>query len=145
MNLIRRRNEGGGLASLQRDLNSFFDSFFDSEPWDRSPGWMPPMEIEESQEELVIRAEVPGMKNEDVDISLHGNTLTISGEKKSQRENKNGGFYQSERRYGRFQRVLSLPTDVDAEKIEATQNEGVLTVRLPKSEAAKPRKIEVKG
>lgn len=145
MNLIRRRNEGGGLASLQRDLNSFFDSFFDSEPWDRSAGWMPPMEIEESQEELVIRAEVPGMKSEDVEISLHGNTLTITGEKKSQRENKNGGYYQSERRYGRFQRVLSLPSDVDAEKIEATQNEGVLTVRLPKSEAAKPRKIEVKG
>jgi HSP20 family protein len=146
MNLVRRPNAGSTLASLQRDLNNMWQRFFDDDtPLTAGNGWLPAMEIEEDQEELVVRAEVPGMDRDDLDISLQGNTLTISGEKKRKEETGNGGYYQSERRYGRFQRVLTLPTDVDAEKIQASQADGILTIRLPKSEASKPRKIEVNG
>lgn len=146
MNLVRRPNAGSTLASLQRDLNNMWQRFFDDDtPLTAGNGWLPAMEIEEDQEELVVRAEVPGMDRDDLDISLQGNTLTISGEKKRKEETGNGGYYQSERRYGRFQRVLTLPTDVDSEKIQASQADGILTIRLPKSEASKPRKIEVNG
>jgi HSP20 family protein len=146
MNLMRRPSAGSTLASLQRDLNGMWQRFFDDEsPVSAGNGWLPAMEVEENKEELVVRAEVPGMDRDDLEISLQNNTLSISGEKKRKEETGDGGYYQSERRYGRFQRVLTLPTDVDSEKIQASQNDGILTIRLPKSEASKPRKIEVNG
>jgi HSP20 family protein len=95
------------------------------------------------ENEVVVRAEVPGMSKEDIDISVLGNTLTISGERKSEEEVKEDDYYYCESSYGRFQRDISLPQGVKAEDIKASYKDGVLEVILPKKEEAKPKKIEV--
>lgn len=140
---VLRRN-GFGLTRLQDEMNDLFGRFL-SEPWgETTPSFWPAMEITEKDDDVVVRAELPGMKADDIDISVQGNTLTISGAKKEESEHKDAGFYRSERRYGHFSRSLTLPTDVNAEKIDAMYRDGVLTITLPKSETAKPRKISVK-
>jgi len=88
---------------------------------------------------------LPGMKREDIDVALDGNTLTLSGERKQEEEKREGESYRSERYFGRFQRSITLPTEVQANKIEAAYKDGVLTVTLPKSEEAKPKQIPVKA
>jgi HSP20 family protein len=93
----------------------------------------------------VVKAEVPGCKAEDIDISVHGNVLTISGEKKHEQERKEQGYYHIERSCGSFRRDLNLPAEIDTAGIEAECKDGVLTVTLPKTEAAKPVKVKVKG
>jgi len=93
----------------------------------------------------IVKAEIPGCKPEDVDISVHGNVLTIKGEKKQEEEKKEKGFYHIERSYGSFRRDLNLISEIDAAKINAVCKDGILTVKLPKSPKAKPTKVKVKG
>lgn len=107
-------------------------------------GWLCAVSAD-SENEIVVKAEVPGCKAEDIDISVHGNTLTISGEKKAEEEKKEKGYYHLERSYGSFRRELSLPGDVDPDKVEASCKNGVLTVTLPKSEREKAVKAKIKG
>jgi len=97
----------------------------------------------ERKNEVVLRAEVPGMSKEEINISVLGNTLTISGERKTEEEVEEDDYYCCERSYGRFQRDITLPQGVDAEKIKASYKSGVLEVVLPKTEEAKPKQIEV--
>jgi HSP20 family protein len=127
-------------------MDDLFNSFFDE--WD-SPflarGRWPALDIGENKDAFVVKAEVPGCKAEDIDISVQGNTLTISGEKKHEEEKKEKGYYHVERSYGSFRRDLNLATEIDADKINAVCENGVLTLTLPKSEKAKPVKVEVKG
>jgi len=106
--------------------------------------WMPPIEMYEKNDHYMVRAELPGLKKEDIDISVVGETLTIKGEKKTEEEVKEDDYYFCERSYGNFQRSVTLPSAVDAKKIEAKFNDGVLEVSLPKSEAVKPKKVEIK-
>ena len=108
--------------------------------------WCPVVDVAESEEALVLQAELPGITPEQVDVSVESGVLTISGEKKHEREEGEEGseYHLLERRYGRFERSFSLPRTVDPEKVDATFSNGVLTVTLPKVEAAKPRKIAVK-
>jgi HSP20 family protein len=94
---------------------------------------------------VVIKAEVPGMEAKDIDISLAGDVLTIKGEKKSEREEKKENYHLVERTYGSFSRSLKLPSAVDADKIEASYKQGVLTVSCPKKEEVKPKAIEIKA
>jgi HSP20 family protein len=105
----------------------------------------PTIDIAEEEDAIIIRAEVPGCKAEDVDISVYGNTLTISGEKKLSEEKKEKGYYHMESSYGSFRRELTLPTDVDRDKVDAVCKDGVLSIKLPKAEKAKAVKAKVKG
>lgn len=106
-------------------------------------GWFPAVDVYENNESLTVRAELPGMKKEEIDISLHDGFLTLTGERKQQSKEEGSETYRSERWLGRFHRTISLPCRVDVEKIKATYLDGVLTVSLPKAEEAKPKQIPV--
>lgn len=106
-------------------------------------GWGPAIDLHEDKDNLVVTAEVPGVKREEIDVSLQDGTLTISGERKHESQSGKGETYRTERYYGRFQRSIQLPAPVEGEKVKASYKDGVLTVTLPKTEAAKPKQIEV--
>lgn len=103
------------------------------------------IDMYETDNDVVVKASVPGVKAKDLDITVTGNTLTIKGEVKEEAEEKKGGYHYRERRYGAFQRSVTLPVDVEADKAEATFEDGVLTLRLPKVEEAKPKQITIKA
>jgi HSP20 family protein len=132
-------------SNLRDELNSFFDMPFWSGFGRGSQlftGWSPALDLYESGDRLTAVVELPGMRKEDVDISLHDGTLTISGERK--RESANGENAQRSERYvGTFRRSISLPAQVDAGKVTASYENGILTVTLPKAEGAKPKQIKV--
>jgi len=104
-----------------------------------------PLDVTETENELVVKASVPGVKPEDVQITVQGDTLTIRGESKAEEEKDSGHWHLRERRFGTFQRSLMLGTPVDADKAEASYEHGVLTLTLPKAENAKPRQIKIGG
>ena len=106
-------------------------------------GWTPALDVFEEKDNLIVKAELPGMKKDDIEISLHDGSLSISGERKSQTTSDDSEVYRSERFFGRFQRTVTLPTPVDAEKVKAQYKDGILTVTLPKTEEAKPKQIDV--
>jgi HSP20 family protein len=143
----RRRNPSE-LAALRSSMDDWFDGFFRG--LDRPLSFLgqrawPAIDVAEKEDTILVRAEVPGMKPEEIDISVYGNTLTISGEKKEAKEDQNDGFYHIESTYGSFHREVALPTDVDEKKIEAVYKDGVLSVTLPKAEKSKAVKVQVKG
>jgi len=107
-------------------------------------GWCPAIDVYEDKDNLYVRAEVPGMKREDINLSLHEGVLTLSGERKERDARDSEQVYRSERFVGRFQRSLTLASPVDAEKVKAVYQDGILAVTLPKTEAAKPKQIQVK-
>ena len=94
---------------------------------------------------VTVKAELPGMRPDDINVSVQGNTLSITGEKKEETEERKEGYYHSERRFGSFRRDLILPADVDSEKVDAAYKEGVLTITMPKTEAAKAKAVKVKS
>jgi HSP20 family protein len=132
-------------SSLREELNSFFEMPFWSSFARASQlftGWSPALDLYESNDNVVAVVELPGMRKEDIDISLHDGTLTISGERK--RETTGGEKAQRTERYvGMFRRSIALPTRVDANKVTATYQDGILKVTLPKAEEAKPKQIQV--
>lgn len=105
--------------------------------------WVPAVDIFETENDWVLKADLPEVSMEDIDIQIENGTLTLKGERKFQRDEKGKGFTQVERNYGAFARIFSLPDSVDAEKVRADYAQGVLTVTLPKKEIAKPRSIKV--
>lgn len=137
------------MTSLRR-LNSVLDEAFSSWPFQSeengtlTSSWLPACDVFEDKDAVKIVAEVPGVRAEDVKISLENNVLTIRGEKKQHAEEKNERVHRYERTYGSFERAFSLPTSVDPEKIAAGYANGVLTVTIPKAERARPREIPVK-
>jgi HSP20 family protein len=142
----KRERDRSTLARLHDEMDDLFRSFF--EDWEMpllGRGRWPAIDIAENEKEFVIKAEVPGCKADDIDISVHGNTLTISGEKKQEEEKKEKGYYHIERSYGSFRRDLNLPADVDPNRVEAMCKDGVLSITLPKSERARAVKVRVKG
>jgi HSP20 family protein len=147
MNLIRYQAPelaSNRWSTLRDELDSFFEL-----PWSNFgrtgqlfTGWSPALDLYQSSDNVVSLVELPGMRKEDIDISLHDNTLTISGERK--RESKNGENAERTERYvGTFRRSIALPTRVDANKVSATYEDGILKVTLPKAEEAKPKQIQV--
>ena len=132
-------------SNLRDELNLFFDMPFWSgfgRTGQLFTGWSPALDLYESGDHFVAVVELPGMRKEDIDISLHDGTLTISGERK--RESNNGETAQRTERYvGAFRRSITLPTRVDASKVNVTYQDGVLKVTLPKAEEAKPKQIQV--
>ena len=134
------------LDSLQSDMNRLFDRFFEggrNANGGATRRWIPPMDLVESEDHLVLRADLPGMREGDVDIEIKDGVLTISGERKSEHEEKGEGFHRVERAFGRFSRSLSLPDGVDANKVAATFQDGVLEVKVPKPEETKPMRVQI--
>ncbi|MFB3890923.1 MAG: Hsp20/alpha crystallin family protein [Phycisphaerae bacterium] len=134
------------LTGFQDAMSDLFSRFF--EGWDIMPTfegrtWWPLLDVVEHGDEYLVKADVPGMKAEDIELSIEGNILTISGRKNQEKEEKGENYYYSERRYGDFRRDITLPSTVDSDKIEAAVENGVLCITLPKSEAARPKKIKV--
>jgi HSP20 family protein len=149
----RHKNDQGALSprndlnQIRREINRLFEDPFDLLVPGTSffEGWEPTIDVYEDKDKTTLRAELPGMKQEDIDVSLEGNTLILSGERKQEEEHKEGQTYRSERFFGRFQRTITLPQPVDPGKIKASYKDGVLTIELPKSEEAKQKRIEVKS
>lgn len=129
------------LEEVEWELDDLFRHRFWKPNGERA--WMPAVDVFERDDKFVVKAELPGMKEEDVDVSVIGDTLTIKGEKKTETEVKEEDYYRSERSYGSFYRSIPLPSTVDANKIEASFEDGVLEVTLPKSAEVKPKKIAV--
>jgi HSP20 family protein len=146
------RDEQSGLATasgfrneMDRLFNSFFgESFGEARPWGLT-AWGPPLDVEETDKEVIVRAEIPGVKADELELSIHDNALVISGEKKESEEKKEKGYFYQERRFGSFRREVPLPSAVDAENVEAEYRDGVLHVKLHKAQEALPRKIQVKS
>jgi len=141
----RRERDRGPLTRLHDEMDDLFHGFFGDRglPSLDYRRW-PAIDVAENENEFVVKAEVPGCKADDIDISVHGNILTVSGEKKEEEEKKEKGYYHVERSYGSFRRDLSLGGDINPDEIKASCKDGVLTVTLPKSEKAKPVKVKIK-
>ena len=141
-----RWDPGRELDTLQSDVNRLFDGFFGrSAPTGAGRRWIPAMDLVETEDHFVLRADLPGMGEEDVNIELEDSTLTIAGERKSEHEANGEGYYRLERASGSFQRSLTLPKGVDPEAVTANFDRGVLEVRIPKPEERKPRRISIAG
>lgn len=152
MNLIRIRRPESWVSPLDRltnlrdEINRLFDAPFgefgrESEVF---TGWSPALDVYEDKDTIMVKVELPGMKKEQIELSLHDNTLTISGERKTERAENSDNASRSERFLGRFQRTVTLPKPVDPNKVNARYKDGILTVTLSKTEESKPRQIEVK-
>ncbi|MEA2227336.1 MAG: hypothetical protein QOF04_966 [Solirubrobacteraceae bacterium] len=138
------------LTSLQNDMNRLFNTFFDAPSTGAGTGnggalrrWLPPMDLVETDEHFVLRADLPGLSEEDVQIELEDNVLTVAGERKAEHEEKREGYYRIERAFGQFRRSLTLPDGVDPEGIAARFDKGVLEVRVPKPEQRRPRRVAI--
>ena len=135
-----------GLAGLQDEINRLFESSFTNGGGsDVFNAWAPALDVYEDSDNLVVRAEIPGMKKEDIEISFQGNVLTISGERRTEKKADDSKPAREERFFGRFTRSVSLQKQVNSGNVKATYKDGILTVTLPKAEEAKPRQIEVQG
>jgi len=106
-------------------------------------GWAPAVDVFEKDDRFVVKAELPGMKEKDIDVSVVGNRLTIRGERRAESEVKKEDYYYSERSYGSFSRSIDIPSGVDAKRIEANYDDGVLEIILPKAPGVKPKKVSV--
>jgi len=143
MNLIRW-NPLTDFATLQNQMNQLFDST--RYAWPAESGtrtWMPPADIHETDHELIVTADLPGIDVNSIDVRVENNTLSITGERKPQETAENGNVHRMERMYGAFARSFTLSTQVDAAKTQANYKDGVLKITLPKAEQAKPKRIAI--
>jgi HSP20 family protein len=134
------------LSSLQNEMNRLFNTAFDAPAGGNGGGlrrWMPSMDLLETADHFVLRADLPGLAEEDVKIELEDSTLTLSGERKAEHEEREEGYYRVERAFGAFSRSLTLPKGVDPEGVTASFDRGVLEVRIPKPEERKPKRINI--
>jgi HSP20 family protein len=133
---------------LQTDMNRLFDAFFQGRGDRRASSatmqrWIPPMDLTEAEREYVLRADLPGLTKDDVEIEVKDDVLSISGERKAEHHDNSEGFYRVERSFGRFSRSLDLPAGVDATSVTAEFDNGVLEVRIPKPEEHQPTKVQI--
>jgi HSP20 family protein len=126
-----------------REIDRVFDAFFGQT--DQGRRWVPPMDLVEAEDHFVLKADLPGLREGDVNIEVQDGTLTISGERKAEHEQHERGWYRIERSFGSFNRSLTLPDGVDPDRIAASFSDGVLEVRIPKPAERKPRRISISG
>jgi HSP20 family protein len=140
------------LNTIQSEMNRLFNTFFDAPAPGNGGGgggaaqmrrWLPAMDLVETDDDFVLRVDLPGLSEEDVKIELEDNVLTISGERKAEHEERQEGYYRVERASGAFARSLTLPEGVDPSGVTANFDRGVLEVRIPKPEERKPRKVAI--
>ncbi len=145
---LKRRENEVPMVSLQREVNKLFDDFFGRdffvEPFRGAGEWLPALDVAETDESVIVKAELPGLSPKDVGVTLNGDVLTIKGEKRQDKEEKTRSYHRVERSYGAFERSVRLPAIVKQDKIEATFKNGVLSVSLPKSEEARARTVNIK-
>jgi HSP20 family protein len=135
------------FEKMRREMDRLWDHFFEGRPARRSREegeWLPSLDVSETKGDLVVKAELPGIDPKDIDISLNEGVLTIKGEKRQEKEEKEEGYHLVERSFGSFTRSIRLPREVQNEKINASYRNGVLKITLPKSEEAKKREIKIK-
>ena len=139
-----RWNPMDDLFDIQDNINRVFGNYLSARgPQARGIGWMPPVDITESENEYNIKADIPGMKKEDIKISLEDNTLIRGRARKEEKEEKGTKVIKKEKSFGSFMRTFALPHSVDAKGIKASYKEGVLNITVPKSEESKPREIKI--
>ncbi len=144
------RRETDPILSLQNEINRMFDTFFEDpfglQTMEELEGFVPSIDVYETDKDITVEVELPGMDEKDIDITINDNVLTISGKKESEVTEKDKSYYRHELSYGSFQRSIELPGDIDEDKIEATYKKGVLKVVLPKTEqsVSQRKKIEIK-
>ena len=144
MTQLTRRTSDRRLRDLQREVDSIFDQFFGrSEDEDASAVWAPRTDLSETDDAFRIRLDVPGMTKDDITINLQNNTLTVSGERTSERTDEGEEYVRVERAFGNFHRTFTLPNAVDRENVEAAYEDGVLTINVPKTEESTRRQIEI--
>src|SRR5947208_8858183 len=124
------------------EVNRLFNTLFDEAQTQR---WVPPMDLVEADDHFLLKADLPGLTEDDVNIEIRDNALTISGERKAEHETRERGWYRVERSFGRFSRSLTLPEGVDADAVEASFDKGILEVNIPKPEQRKPRRVAIKS
>lgn len=150
MTALTRWNPFREMEELQRRMSTLFDwspfrrSTLTDEEAITLPEWAPLVDIAEDDKEYLLKVELPEVNKDDVKVTVEGDTLTISGERKAEKEEKGRKFHRVERYYGRFERSFTIPDDADADNVKAEFKDGVLRVHLPKSEKARPKQIEVK-
>jgi len=148
-NVAAGREEENPFAMMQREMNRIFDSFTRGWGMDAFPtiaSFTPRLDVTEDAKAFTVTAELPGMSDKDIDLFISGDTLTIKGEKKEEKEEKDKNYFYSERSYGSFNRSIPLPRQIDTDKVAASFKKGVLTITLPKTAAAMEelKKISVK-
>jgi HSP20 family protein len=137
------------ITSIQNEMNRLFNTFFDT-PTAAEGGngtsarrWIPAMDLVETEDAFVLKADLPGVTESDVNVEVEDNVLTVSGERKAEHEDKREGYVRVERSYGSFRRSLTLPEGIDPEGVQASFENGVLDIRIPKPEERKPRKVAI--
>ena len=144
----KRKGEGREMVKFRDELDNLFNRFFDLDfpsmrSFFREDAWTPRMDVSESESAVTVKAELPGCEAENIDVRLEGRRLTIKGEKKDEKEDKESNLHRVERAYGFFSRSIELPVEVDAKDVAATYKKGVLTVVLKKSKSTAAKKIKV--
>jgi HSP20 family protein len=139
------------LNTIQNEMNRLFNNLFDAAPTGRngsgssaSRRWIPAMDLVETADHYVLRADLPGLSDEDVNVQLEDNVLTISGERKTEQHSEQEGYYRLERAFGGFSRSLTLPDGIDPDSVQAQFDRGVLEITIPKPEQKKPRQVQIK-
>jgi len=143
---IARWNPFAEMADLQREVDTVFGDFFGRTPFRMAATeamWSPVVDIHEAKDSILLQVELPGVKQEDIQVSIEDDTLTLKGERKRETEVKEDQYHRVERSYGRFERSILLPSVVDSGRVKATYRDGVLEIQLPKKEEAKPKEIKV--
>ncbi len=147
MTNLTRFNPQHDFRSMQQQMSRLFEPFFGRATGDdeslMSGTWAPPVDVVEEKDAIVVTAELPGMKKDEIDIQFENGVLSIRGERTLSKESEEKTYHRVERVYGTFVRSFTLPRSVDAEKINATYQDGVLEIRVPKREEAKPRQINI--
>jgi len=135
----------GRLTTLRDEIDRLFEEPLSelTRTTNLLSGWTPAIDLYEDKDNVFVKAELPGMKKEDIEVSFHNGTLSISGERKSEDKYEDSEVYRSERFFGRFQRTVTLPAPVAADKVKAEYKDGILSITLPKTEEAKPKHIDV--
>ena len=136
----------GELGRMRQEMDNLFERFFEGFPrlgLTRRTGLTPSIDLSETKDDIIVKAEIAGIDGKDIDISLYGNVLSIKGEKRQEKVDEDEDFHRIERSYGAFSRSVSLPCEVEETKITATYEKGVLKIRLPKCEPSKPRRIKI--
>ena len=135
----------GRVTTLQDEFDRLFDS-----PWGElarasqlMSAWTPALDVDEDKDNFTVRAELPGMKREEISVSIHDGLLSITGERRAEEKSEDTAIHRQERFYGRFERTVTLPAHIATDKVKAQYKDGVLSITLPKTEEAKPKQIDV--
>ena len=146
MNYLSRRDPFREMFTLRNAMDRMFDNFLmGPEEWTQQAGWGFPLDVSENEDEFLVKASLPGVKPDDLEITYNNNTLTIKGEVKAEEEREGDHYHLHERRYGTFSRSITLPTSVDPDKIKANYDSGILTLHIPKAEEARPKRIQIQS